>query len=165
MLKIVDSRQAITRPMLTQMSEDVWHHMLSLDHHYNDVIMGMMASQITRLIIVYSTVYSSSDQRKHQSSASLAFVRGIHRGPVNSSHKWPVTRKMLPFEDIIMAMSQQELYHLIPKYSNSVIYIFYLFKCKFSILWVFMIRLYLSHLLWGPIKLQLPAYIKIHDFW
>ena len=70
--------------------------------HYGDVIMGTMASQITSLIIVYSTVYSGADQRKHQSSASLAFVRGIHRGPVNSPHKWPVTRKMFPFDDVIM---------------------------------------------------------------
>ena len=46
--------------------------------------MGSMASQITSLTIVYSTVYSAADQRKHQSSASLAFVRGIHRGPGNS---------------------------------------------------------------------------------
>ena len=50
--------------------------------HYNDVIMGTIASQITSLTIVYSTVYSDADQRKHQSSASLAFVRGIHRGPM-----------------------------------------------------------------------------------
>ena len=50
----------------------------------------------------YSTVYSDTDQRKHQSSASLAFVWGIHRGPVNSPHKWPVTRKMIPFDDVIM---------------------------------------------------------------
>ena len=64
--------------------------------------MGARASQITGLAIVYSTVYSDADQRKHQSSASLAFVRGIHRGPLNSPHKWPVTRKMLPFDDIIM---------------------------------------------------------------
>ena len=70
--------------------------------HYNDVIMGAMASQITSLTIVYSTVYSDADQRKHQSSASLAFVRGIHRGPVNSPNKWPVTRKMFPFDDVIM---------------------------------------------------------------
>ena len=61
-----------------------------------------MASQITSLTIVYSTFYSGADQRKHQSSASLAFVRGIHRGPVNSLHKWPVTRKMVPFDDVIM---------------------------------------------------------------
>ena len=64
--------------------------------------MSMTASQITSLTIVYSTVYSDSDQRKHQSSASLAFVWGIHRGPVNSPHKWPVTRKMFPFDDVIM---------------------------------------------------------------
>ena len=70
--------------------------------HYDDVIMGTMASQITCLTIVYSALYSGADQRKHQSSASLAFVRGIHRGPVNSPHKWPVTRKMFPFDDVIM---------------------------------------------------------------
>ena len=61
-----------------------------------------MASQITSLVIIYSTVHSGTDQRKHQSSASLAFVWGIHRGPVNSAHKWPVTRKMFSFDDIIM---------------------------------------------------------------
>ena len=47
--------------------------------HYIDVIMTTMASQITSLTVVYSTVYSDADQRKHQSSASLAFVWGIHR--------------------------------------------------------------------------------------
>ena len=71
-------------------------------HHYGDVIMGAIASQITSLAIVYSTVYSDADRRKHQSSASLAFVWGIHRGPVNSPHKGPVTRKMFPFDDVIM---------------------------------------------------------------
>ena len=73
--------------------------------HYDDVIMGANASQITSLTIVYSTVYSDGDQRKHQCSASLAFVWGIHRGPVNSPHKWPVTRKMFPFHDVIMRAS------------------------------------------------------------
>ena len=63
--------------------------------HYTDVIMGTIASQITSLTIVFSSVYSGADQRKRQNSASLAFVRGIHRGPVNSPHKGPVTRKML----------------------------------------------------------------------
>ena len=47
--------------------------------HYSDVMMGVLASQITSLTIVYSIVYSDSDQRKHQSSASLACVREIHR--------------------------------------------------------------------------------------
>ena len=41
--------------------------------------------------------------KKYQSSAALAFYAGIHRGPVNSPHKWPVTRKMFPFDDVIMA--------------------------------------------------------------
>ena len=77
-----------------------------LDHlelfHYSDFIMSTMASQITSFTIVHSTVYSGEDQRKHQSSASLAFVRGIHRWPVNSPHKGPVTRKMFSFDDVIM---------------------------------------------------------------
>ena len=75
---------------------------LNGDTHYDDVVMGTVASQITSLTIVYSTVYSGADQRKHQSSASLAFVLGIHRGPVNSPHKWPVTPKMFPFDDVII---------------------------------------------------------------
>ena len=79
------------------------HKIFSIQlRHYIDVIMGTIASQITSLTIVYLTVYSDTDQRKHQSSASLAFVQGIHRGPVNSPHKWPVTRKMFPFDDVIM---------------------------------------------------------------
>ena len=78
-------------------------YLFTVSHgHYTDVIMGAIASQITSLMIVYSTVYSDADQRKHHSSASLAFVWGIHRGPVNSPHKWPVTRKMFPFDDVIM---------------------------------------------------------------
>ena len=79
--------------------------------HYDDVIMGAMASQITSLTIAYSTVYSDADQRKHQSSASLAFVRGTHRGPVNSPHKWPVKRKI--FDDVIMSFLTRQPIRLI----------------------------------------------------
>ena len=71
--------------------------------HYTDVIMIAVVSQITSLAIVYSLVYSGADQRKHQSSGSLAFVWGIHRSPVNSSHKRPATRKMFLFDDVIMS--------------------------------------------------------------
>ena len=78
------------------------HKNIFAHYHYNDVMMTMVASQITSLTIVYSTVYSGADQSKHQSSAPLAFVWGIHRGPVNSTHKWPVTPKMFPFDDVIM---------------------------------------------------------------
>ena len=79
-----------------------YHLKISTPYHYNDAIMGTIASQITSLTIVFSIVYSDTDHRKHQSSTSLAFVRWIHRGPVNSPHKWPVTRKMFPFDDVIM---------------------------------------------------------------
>ena len=61
-----------------------------------------MVSQITSLMIVYTTVYSGADQRKHQISASLAFVRDTHRWPMNSPHKGSVTRKMFPFDDVIL---------------------------------------------------------------
>ena len=64
--------------------------------HYDDAKMGSIGSQITSLTIVYSAVYSGEDKRKHQSSASLAFVWEIHRWPVNCPHKWPVTRKTFP---------------------------------------------------------------------
>ena len=57
----------------------LYKHWIQNIYHYGDVIMGMIGSQITSLTIVNSTVYSDADQRKHQSSASLAFVWGIHR--------------------------------------------------------------------------------------
>ena len=103
-LKTVDIKSWMMANTLHQQNGKVFH--------YNDVIMGAIASQITSPAIVYSNVYWGDDQRKHQSSASLAFVRGIHRGPVNSPlhrgpvnspHKWPVTRKMFPFDDVRMS--------------------------------------------------------------
>ena len=77
---------------------------MAFGNHYDYVIMTMLASQITSLTVVYSIVYSGVNYSgvKHQSSASLAFVWEIHRGPVNFPHKWPVTRKMFPFDDVIM---------------------------------------------------------------
>ena len=66
--------------------------------------MTTMASQITSLKVVYSIVYSGADQRKNLSSASLAFVRGIHRDRWIPRTNGPVTRKMLPFEDVIMVI-------------------------------------------------------------
>ena len=80
------------------LNENVWITI----KHYNDVIMSTMASQVTSLTIVYSSVYSGANQRKHQSSVSLAFGKGIHQWPVNFPHKGPVTRKMFPFDDVIM---------------------------------------------------------------
>ena len=69
--------------------------------------MSAMASQINNLTIVYSTVNSDPDQRKHQGFASLAFVLGIHRWPVNSPHKGPVSRSMFPFDNVIMDRLQK----------------------------------------------------------
>ena len=64
---------------MTALQQVLWVPQDFVRSHYDDVIMTTMASQITSLMVVYSTVYSDADQRKHQSSASLAFVWGIHR--------------------------------------------------------------------------------------
>ena len=80
--------------------------------------MGVMASQITSLKRVYSTVYSDVDQRKHQSSASPAFVQGIHRWPVNFPYKGPVTRKMLPFDDVITESKARQVTYIIWIFSD-----------------------------------------------
>ena len=69
--------------------------------------MGAMASQITVVSTVCSVVCSGADQRKHRSFAWLVFLRGIHRSPVDSPHKGPVTRKMFPFDDVIMKATQE----------------------------------------------------------
>ena len=66
-----------------------------------------MASQITCVSIVCLTACSDAIQRKHQSSASLAFVRGIHRWPVNSSLKEPVRPKLFPFDDVIVSFRNE----------------------------------------------------------
>ena len=95
-------------------SDDDNNDMLLEKEHCRDVIMGAIASQITSLTIVYSNGYSGADQIKHQSSASLAFVGGIHQSPVNSPHKWPVTRKMFPFDDVIMGVLHADARHPLP---------------------------------------------------
>ena len=78
------------------------HKMNGSNGHYSNVIKSAIVSQIIGVSIVCPTVCSGADQKTRQSSASLAFVRGIHRSPVDSPHKWPVTRKMFPFVDVIM---------------------------------------------------------------
>ena len=88
-----------------QKYNDISYDYEKTEFHYSVVIMGTMASQINSLTIIYLTVYSGADQGKHQSSASLAFVLGIHREPVISPHKWPVTRKIFPFDDVILMTS------------------------------------------------------------
>ena len=102
---------------LSMASYNMTHHHLRKDNHYNDAIMSGMASQITSLTIVYSIFFSDADQRQQQSSASLAFVWGINRWPLNALHKGPVTRKMFPFHDVIKTIclcfreQSHQLYH------------------------------------------------------
>ena len=90
-------------------ADDIWRNTIrlipltislkSLLWRHND---DAMTSSVTSLAIVYSTIYSGTDERKYQSPASLAFVRRIRRRQVNSPHKGPVTRKMFSFDDVIM---------------------------------------------------------------
>ena len=67
--------------------------------HLRDVIMSSMASQIPGVSVVCSTICSGVDKK---TSKSLAFVREIHQWQVDSRHKGPITRKMFPFDDVIM---------------------------------------------------------------
>ena len=81
-----------------------YENAVMIGESYCDVIKGAMASQITSFTIICSTVDPGPDQRKHQRSVSLAFVSGIHRWAANSPHKGPVTRKMFPFDDVVMSI-------------------------------------------------------------
>ena len=139
--------------------------------HYSDVKMGAMASQITSLTIVYSTVYSGADQRKHQSSASLAFVWGIHRSPVNSPYKWPVTRKMFPFNDVIMQKQQARKVHVYCYIRNLIsfilCYIRYVSRELLSVRYVTQpcivyIYCHISYSFYIDIELFLYAYIDLN---
>ena len=83
--------------------------------HYSHVILSAMKPQITGVLIVYWSVYSGLDQRKHQNSTSLTFERGIHWWPENLPHKGSVTQKMHLSDDVIMKVSTyilQGLCHL-----------------------------------------------------
>ena len=106
--------------------------------HYDDVIMSAIASQITSLTIVYSTVYPGADQSKHQSSTSLAFVWGIQQRPVNSPHKWPVTWKMFPFDDVIMLGNMTNMqYHPRMMPTTSILQVWWM---KIKSLWSYCVN-------------------------
>ena len=111
--------------------------------HHSDVRMSLMVSQITGVPIVCSTVCSGANQRRHQSSVSLAFVRGIHRRPVNSPHKGLVMRNVFPFDDVIMST------HKLPPQIT-------LLKC-----WIYMniLSYSLARLSWGQLS---PLYQDSH---
>ena len=77
-------------------SWDIFHQALRWRHNDHDSVSNHQPHGCLL------NLYSDADQRKHQRSASLAFVLGNSPGPVNSPHKGPVTRKMFPFDDVIM---------------------------------------------------------------
>ena len=83
------------------LAQPVYERVVKMTHfNYSDIIISAMTSQITGT----SIVCLGEHQRKHQSSASLAPVRGIRQRPVDSPHKGPVTWKMCPFDDVIMTV-------------------------------------------------------------
>ena len=128
---------------------------LTITPHYNNVIMGAIASQITSLATVFSTVYSDADQSKYQSSASLAIVRGIHWSPVNSPHKGPVTRKMFPFDDVIMLCRFRGYHCTVMSYGhhgveitgNSTVCLFFVFMQIVDWAYLFLVLISIRHLL------------------
>ena len=73
--------------------------------------MSAMASQITDVSIICSVVCSGADRRKHESSASMAFVRGMYLCPVDSHHKGTVTRKMFKLMTSSWKGQQRKMYH------------------------------------------------------
>ena len=107
---------------LAEFPRPSWITPCDLQNHYNDVIINAMASQITSVSTVCSIVASGADQRKHQSSASLAFVRGIHRWPVNSPHKGPVTRNFVSIWNVIMETFVESDNGLAPNRRQTIIW-------------------------------------------
>ena len=123
--------------------------------HYNDVIMNAITSQITSLTIVCSNAHSGADQRKHLSSASLAFVRGIHRWPVNSPHKGPVTRKC--FHLMTLSCPRKMIsFRLTPLFIVLVRHIKKNTKAKIECL---------SPNMYGPIRLLLIFHLLCQQSW
>ena len=95
------------------------------NHQPHDCLLNRLfkaqAEEITQPII------QGADRRKHQSSASLAFVSGIHRWPVNSPYKGPVTQKKLPFDDVIMV---QLITVQLASWQTSLVHVFVVQVCE-----------------------------------
>ena len=103
---------------------------------YNDVIMSALASKWPAPQLFTQSFIQGTDQRKHQSSASPAFVWGIHRWSVNSPHKRPVTRKMFPFADVIMKKGRREQANKHPMRSYISYSSIHIFSSRSFIHWV-----------------------------
>ena len=102
-LVMINSELSISDSTVLSIDAPVW--LAILHKHYNDVIMGAMASQITSLPIVYSTVYSFRRRSKKKSKLCVTGLCAWNSPwPVNSPHKWAIMRKMFPFDDVIMRL-------------------------------------------------------------
>ena len=125
--------------------------------HYSDVIMSAMEAQIASVSIVCWPVGSGTDQRKNQSVASLAFVRRIHRWPMNSPHKRPVTRKMFSFNDVIMLfLSSGQLCNAF----TPQLFLNYLpFKSGEKVYWSYQFS-FIRHL-WGPFFMYIHTWFTL----
>ena len=102
-----------------------WHW--CFPYHYDDVRMGAIASQITSRTSVYSTVYSDADKKKHQSSASLAFLWGIHRDRWIPRTKGQLRRKCFHL------MTSRLLIYIIPWYMQVYCCALFCSSCIISI--------------------------------
>ena len=120
--------------------------------HYSDVIMGSMTSQITNLTIVYSAIYSGADQRKHQKLCVTGLCVGNSPGQVNSPHKWPVTRKMFPFDDVIMYVQINLCYSWYCHLCDGIFYVHILSYRIICTLCFWHITIIMFILVWTPGK-------------
>ena len=128
--------------------------------------MGVIVSQITSLTIVYLTIYSDTDERKHQSSASLAFVRESHRGPVNSPHKWPVTWKMFPFNDVLMYSEISFIHNIHFNYQKHFKFFTYICSMAVSSLLYYLQNIKMTEQLRNKSLVNLISKIWVEDkFW
>ena len=101
--EISEKAHGIVIPTLVRLNVNLLKPAVVYSFHnfqYSDIMMSVMASQITSVSIFYQPFCSDADQRKHQSYTSLAFVRGIHQWPVDSHNKGPVMQKMFPFDEV-----------------------------------------------------------------
>ena len=103
---LYNSSHITTQPLKTMSESDREVCKVAFSCYNSDIIMSAMTSQIAGVSIVCSTICSGAHQKKnkHRSSTSLTVVRGIHRCPMDSPYKGPVTRKMLLFDDVVMLL-------------------------------------------------------------
>ena len=109
--------------------------------HYSYVIMRAMASQITCLSIVCTTVCLGAVQRKKSKLRVTGLFRGIHRSPVNSSYKGLVTPKLFPFDDVIMLKISKDILTTNPWYDHHVSNYIFMPHTKF-------IAVFSHHIVW-----------------